>query len=282
MLLKLEDFISAVMRGSRAQVCVIDMSGMSERDMLFVSATRKIHSSEFCRRAKLLHSGLKLCIRCRNRTKDKALNEKKPFCGKCAFGVDEVVYPVVSDGRVLCIVSVGMLCSDMEELAEKSKKTAAKLRQSADSLLEVLPCMQSCKDFDVYMKLAQAIGSYILLLYESTKAPQAEDSAYHEIVSAAIDYIVSNYYKDISIDDIAHRYGLNAKYVGRLFKKQTGETFNIYLNRVRVHHAKQFLSGTSAQIIEIALECGYNNVTYFNRVFKKIQGVTPSEYRQKH
>ena len=282
MLLKLDDFISAVMHGSHAQVCVIDVSGISGRSILSVNAMRQIHSSEFCRRAKLLQGGLRLCMRCRNRAKNKALNEKKPFCGKCAFGLDEVVYPVVSDDRVLCIVSIGSLYSDQDELEKRSKKTAAILKQSADSLIEVLPYMQPCSDIDAYMSLAQAIGSYILLLHDSTKAGIGVDTVYHETVSAAIDYIAANYHKEISIDDISHKYGFNSKYIGRLFKKQTGETFNVYLNRVRIHHAKQLLSGTKVPIIEIALECGYNNVTYFNRVFKRIQRITPSEYRKMH
>lgn len=281
MLLKLDDFISAVTQGSRAHVCVVDVSGISERDILSVNAMRKIHSSEFCSRAKLLHGGLRLCMRCRNKAKLKALNEKKPFFGKCAFGVGEVVYPVVSDGRVLCIVSIGLLCSDREELWEKAQRTAVMLKQRADSLIEVLPQMQPCSDFDVYMRLAQAIGAYILLLYNSTEAAPA-NTALHETVAAAIRYITASYYKEISIYDIADTYGLNAKYIGRLFKEQTGESFNTYLNRVRIHHAKQLLSGTRAQIIEIAFECGYNNVTYFNRIFKKLQGVTPSQYRQMH
>lgn len=220
-------------------------------------------------------------MRCRNRTKDRALNEKKPFCGKCSFGVGEAVYPVVTDGRVLCIVSVGMLCFDREELSEKSKRIAAMLKQRADSLLDAMPLLQPCAEPDVYMRMAQAIGAYILLLYNSAEMVSG-NAACHEAVSAAIEYIAASYHKQISIDDIAQTYGLNAKYVGRLFKEQTGESFNTYLNRVRVHHAKQLLSGTRAQIIEIALECGYNNVTYFNRVFKQIQGVTPSKYRQMH
>lgn len=279
--MKLDDFIDVVTHNSRVHVCVIDVSEMTERDILSVSAMRKIHSSEFCSRAKLLHGGLRLCMRCRNRTKDRALNEKKPFCGKCSFGVGEVVYPVVSDGRVLCIVSIGMLCFDQEALSEKTKKIAAMLGQRADSLIDALPLLQPCADIDVYMRMAQAIGAYILLLYNSTEA-LTDNAVYHETVSAAIEYIAANYHKQISIDDIAHTYGLNTKYIGRLFKEQTGESFSAYLNRVRVHHAKQLLSGTRAQIIEIALECGYNNVTYFNRVFKQMQGITPSEYRQMH
>lgn len=281
MLLNLEEFIQAVTYDTKAHVCVVDVSGMTERDILSVSAARTIHSSEFCDRAKLLHGGLRLCMRCRNRVKNKILDEKKPLCGKCSFGVGEVVYPVISEGRVLCIVSVGMLCDDADALVKKTKKAAAMLRSKADNLIEAVPLLQPCDDYETYTNLAKAICSYILLLYNTIDDVSSE-SVYHEVVAAAIDYVAASYYKEISIEDIARVYGLGAKYIGRLFKEQTGESFNSCLNRVRIHHAKRLLSGTKAQIIEIALECGYNNVAYFNRVFKNSQGVTPSEYRQLH
>lgn len=282
MLLNLEDFITAIMPDNKAQVCIVDLSGITDRDILQISSVRRIHSSAFCTRAKLLHGGLRLCMKCRNLAKDKALREKKPFYGTCSFGVSEVVYPVVSDGQVLCIISIGQLCTDMDALVAKTKKTASVLKQNADCLLEVLPCMQPCNDFDLYIQLAKAIESYILLLYNRTKSLSEEYSNYHEAVSATVNYILAKYYKEISIEHIANKYGINPKYLGRLFKTQTGESFNNYLNNIRIHHAAQLLAGTKAQIIEVALECGYNNVTYFNRVFKNLKGITPSEYRQQH
>lgn len=281
MLMGLDAFIGAVMPESRAHVCVLDVSGITKRDILSVSATRKIHASEFCCRAKLMRRGLWLCIRCRNRAKDKALCEKEPFFGKCPFGVGEVVYPVVSNGRVLCIVSVGLLCDDSNALSDKIKKTAALLKSPAEPLLEMMPTLQTCADFNVYLKLAQAVADHILLLYNSTETTKSYEN-YHKAVAAALDYASANYHKEISIEDVARTHGLNAKYIGRLFKEQIGEGFNTYLNRVRINNAMQLLAGTRAQIIEIALECGYNNVTYFNREFKKIQGVTPSAYRKLH
>ena len=141
--------------------------------------------------------------------------------------------------------------------------------------------LQPCKDFGGYLKLAQAIAEYILFLYNSTETTQSYEN-YHKAVAAALEYASANYHKEISIEDVARAHGLNAKYIGRLFKEQVGEGFNTYLNRVRINNATQLLAGTRAQIIEIALECGYNNVTYFNREFKKVQGVTPSEYRKMH
>lgn len=280
MMLNLEAFINAIMPENRAQVCIVDLSGITEHAALSISSLRRIHSSAFCTRAKLLHGGLRLCMKCRNLAKDKALREKKPFCGTCSFGVSEVVYPVVYDDKVLCIISIGQLCTDFDTLAAKTKKITSVLKQNADSLLEVMPFMQPCNDFNLYIQLAKAIESYILLLYNRTKSSTKEYSNCHEAVSATINYILANYYKDISIEHIANKYGINPKYLGRLFKTQTGQSFNCYLNNIRIHHATQLLAGTKAQIIEVALECGYNNVTYFNRVFKNSKGVTPSEYRQ--
>ncbi len=73
--------------------------------------------------------------------------------------------------------------------------------------------------------------------------------------------------------------GYNYSYVSKLFKKKLGITFNQYVNLLRIQKSEDKLTSTSMNITEIAYECGYNSLRVFNRRFREILGMTPSEYR---
>ena len=82
----------------------------------------------------------------------------------------------------------------------------------------------------------------------------------------------------LSIENIAAVVGLSSSYLRTLFQKSENESPNHYLNRVRIEHAKQMLLSEMFTIDEVAYACGFQNVYYFNRVFKKFTGITPGKY----
>lgn len=89
-----------------------------------------------------------------------------------------------------------------------------------------------------------------------------------------------NLSKDISLDEIAEKVGLNASYLSSLFKQETGETFVQYRIRKRMERAKQLLSIPHYRITEVSFEVGYADHPHFTKTFKKYTGLTPSEYRE--
>ena len=93
-------------------------------------------------------------------------------------------------------------------------------------------------------------------------------------------YILSNIEFDINTSRIANIFHYNEVYLGRLFKKQVGIGINDYINLQRIEIAKKRLATTREKVIDISSGVGFNNVTYFNRVFKKHTGMTPKEYRK--
>ena len=101
-----------------------------------------------------------------------------------------------------------------------------------------------------------------------------------ESVRLAIDYIRNHYNEDISLEMIAGKVFVNPAYFSQLFKKETGCGFNDYLNSLRLENAKILLRQPFLKINEVADMSGYNSIAYFNRIFKKYVGVTPSEYRE--
>ena len=87
-------------------------------------------------------------------------------------------------------------------------------------------------------------------------------------------------YQKISLDEIAAYAGMNKTYFCLFFKKHYGMSFTDYLNQKRMEMASAMLLKPDASIAEVAVACGYPTVTYFNRIFRKYKGVTPTEFRK--
>ena len=95
-------------------------------------------------------------------------------------------------------------------------------------------------------------------------------------------HIDNHFTEDLFLDDLASKHaGVTKEYFCTVFKNITGKTFVHYLNDLRINHAKHLLESTDKQIIRISLDSGFNDLSHFNRTFKKITGVSPTQYRKK-
>ena len=92
-------------------------------------------------------------------------------------------------------------------------------------------------------------------------------------------YICSHYTSELSMQDVAKAMNYSEAYFCKLFKQCFKVNFSAWLNEFRVEKAKEMLLHTRMSIREISLACGYTDANYFARVFKRITGKTPSEYR---
>lgn len=95
----------------------------------------------------------------------------------------------------------------------------------------------------------------------------------------AKDYIKANFSKTITLEDVAREIHVSPQYLSKLFKEETGENFIEYLTGIRIRNAKSLLEGDELSIKEICYNIGYSDPNYFSRIFKKIVGVTPTEYK---
>lgn len=103
-----------------------------------------------------------------------------------------------------------------------------------------------------------------------------------KIIDEVICIISNDYDKNIGLEVIAHRLGISPNYLGNLFKKYVGKRFTEFLTSFRMEKAEELLLSGQKSIMEIAREVGYDNVSYFCTVFKKIHGISPIEYREKN
>ncbi|MCR5627593.1 MAG: PocR ligand-binding domain-containing protein [Lachnospiraceae bacterium] len=101
-----------------------------------------------------------------------------------------------------------------------------------------------------------------------------------EIIRHAFSYISDNYSKRLTLEEVAEVVHLNPSYFSTLFKKSSGSSFREYLNMVRIEASKHLLESTSYSLIDIAIAVGFEDQSYFTKVFKKYTGLTPKQYRQ--
>ncbi len=95
-------------------------------------------------------------------------------------------------------------------------------------------------------------------------------------------FMRDNYDKEINLADVAKLAGMSEVSFSRFIKKRTGKTFVESLNEIRLGHASRSLINTTNTISEIAYKCGFNNLSYFNRIFKSRNGCTPKEFRDNY
>ncbi len=101
-------------------------------------------------------------------------------------------------------------------------------------------------------------------------------------VKQVLHMVRKDYSKNFKLGDIAKEIGLNESYLSRLFKKQMGMNFSDYLNQVRLSYAKKMILKQEYPIYEIAAKVGYNSESYFSRIFKQYEGITPKQYMANH
>ena len=100
----------------------------------------------------------------------------------------------------------------------------------------------------------------------------------NSIVLDLIDYLDSNLYKKISIDELSKYFNYNKDYLMRLFKRELGLTIIEYLNRKRIYQCLLSMKDNNKSITYLSIEYGFYSLEYFSEIFKKYLGVSPSVY----
>lgn len=125
-------------------------------------------------------------------------------------------------------------------------------------------------------EVAQNIKAQCFLIMKEMGSYVTEN----RFVNAAILIVKQNYYRDITLSLVADEIFITAGYLSTLFKQVTGDSFVNFLNQVRIEHACELLKDVRLKNYEAAYQVGFQDEKYFTKVFKKITGLSPSQYRK--
>ena len=163
--------------------------------------------------------------------------------------------------------------SIMELAASRSCIAFSAGQQDARSPWQMVSCTRTLSSLHEYF--VSLIGAYTA---QATKAEKDEN----ELVFLMKDYIRKNYHRDmLSVREIAEAAWLSTAYACTLFKSETGTTINQFISNYRIERAKLLLADPRYKITDIASRLGYSDSNYFGKSFKRLVGLSPSEYREK-
>lgn len=108
---------------------------------------------------------------------------------------------------------------------------------------------------------------------------KAGNKRYCELVESGIDFLQENYNRNLSLEEICEHLSVSKNYFSYLFRRDTGVSLWAFLTEIRINRARLFLENTDWKNYEVAYNVGYDNPSYFNKLFKKYTGETPNEYR---
>lgn len=150
-------------------------------------------------------------------------------------------------------------------------------------LMDELFTIASSEDYVKDMKINEKLSALLTLLMTESSSSDADSSrtAGKRDLSEIRNYLAQNYAQKITLDELADIFYINKFYLTRLFKEQFGLSISAYLMQTRITHAKHLLRFSDMSIEKIGQECGMNDANYFSRMFKKVEGVAPGEYRKR-
>ncbi|HAK46775.1 MAG TPA: hypothetical protein DCO79_12770 [Spirochaeta sp.] len=122
--------------------------------------------------------------------------------------------------------------------------------------------------------LSRVIVKFSELVFDMREIKHAD------AIQSSMQYVRENFQSKISLDEAAAAVNLSPSYLSKLFKKELNQNFNNYLNHIRVEKSKNYLLNTEIPLIDIAGMCGFEDQSYFSKVFKKFAGSSPGKFRE--
>ncbi|RKL67119.1 DNA-binding response regulator [Salipaludibacillus neizhouensis] len=253
------------------------VTDISEINVSYNMATQLIHNKFFFPKDELLSEGKEVIKRQNNKCVDMDESIDKLYFA-LDIGIEDSIETIISEIAYLAeeIYSedevkrsyVYVLTTALNKLLISKPEKAAYISSVLEKVLEVYQ-QKSMIDLQSFVS-ALVVSVYNKMEYDANTDDQ---------LKRLLVLIDSRYNENLKLDKLADLLNYNSAYLGKLFKKYTGEYFNTYLDKVRIMNAKRLLI-EGKKVYQVAEIIGYNNVDYFHSKFKKYVGTSPSAYRR--
>jgi len=203
----------------------------------------------------------------------------------CAVGMCDTAVPVRLGNKVVGFLHTGQIFrkrpteAQFEKVAKLTREWGLQVPEDQLKQAWFGTRIVPQKEHDAVVKLLEIFASHLSEL--SNQIVVQQENAESPMITRAKQYIRENQAEELSLGQVAKAVNASAFYFCKMFKKGTGINFTEYVCRVRIESAKNLLLNPNLRVSEIAYQVGFQSLTHFNRVFKKIVGEAPTEYRAK-
>lgn len=239
-------------------------------------------ANQFCLMMASTNKSCAACLQLQGRLAESATSEAKTL--QCHAGLTESAVPIRVGETVLGYLQTGQVMLQKPSSAQ-FKKIAAGLGLDAHFKFEELEQayfstrLLPRKQYEAVIRLLAIFAAH--LSSRSNQIVTQEASSEAPVITRARTFIAEHYAEEIALTDVARAVNTSPFYFCKLFKTATGLTFTDYLARVRVEMVKQILLNPHKRVSEAAYEAGFQSLSQFNRVFRRVAGEAPSAYRDR-
>lgn len=167
------------------------------------------------------------------------------------------------------------------ELSERGVRITGNTLNEVSRLMLELPYLDNFTRMIYFYQIMDAIGkSTSNILLASSEYVARKFTSPSKRITKVHEYLMSNFHEDVNLEEIAQLVHMAPGSICRFFKTEMGMTIFDYLNKIKVDYACSLLLNKELSIADIAYDCGFNNLSHFNKQFKKNMNITPSHYRK--
>ena len=223
------------------------------------------------------------CLQLQSQLQEQAT--LKPATLKCFAGLCDSAVPIRVGDNVVAFLQTGQVLLHQADDKQFARTTRQLLKFGAEVDLKRLEekffqtRVLTPKQHESIVRLLAIFAQHLAAL-SNQLAVQEEHSESPQITRAR-GFISDHQDEDLSLDQVAKAVNMSAFYFCKMFKKATGMTFTDYLARVRVEKVKNLLLNPHKRISEAAFEAGFQSLSQFNRVFRRVAGESPTSYRDR-
>ncbi len=223
------------------------------------------------------------CLQLQKKVEEEARLEPKTL--KCFAGMCDSAVPVRVGENLIAFLQTGQIMLHQPSKAQFRRTTRqllhwgmeVDLKQVEEAYFQTRVVTK--KQYESIIRLLTIFAQHLSAL--SNQLLVKQETAESPVISRARSYITDHQGEDLSLGQVAQAVNMSAFYFCKTFKKATGMTFTDYLARVRVEKVKNLLLNPHKRVSEAAYEAGFQSLSQFNRVFRKIAGESPSRYRER-
>jgi len=243
----------------------------------------KKNENQFCAMITRKSSICSICLQTQKKLADEAIEFMATV--KCPFGLYDSAIPIKIGDRLIGYIQTGQVF--IHTPSEKEFQNVIKLLKQHNYSVDIeelrkcyfsTPVISSAK-YQSILTILKIFGKQ--LTFVSNRIAVMQENAEPRIIKRAKEFIIQHQSEDLTLTEVSKAVNISEFYFCKMFKKFTGINFTEYLCRIRIERAKQLLLNPNLRISEIAFEVGFQSLTHFNRVFKRIAGLSPSEYRNR-